>query len=182
MGVIYGDLYSDALGLHIAYSAILPEGTKVPYPVLYLLHGKTGDEKSWLHNSSLVRYAKERKLAILMPQVHVSYYTDMFEGGDYWTFLTEEFPHKMHNQFRLSNKKEETFVAGYSMGGYGAFKFALQFPERFAGAASLSGALDVVMRWEKDSSRDKELNRIFGSLEQLKGSANELNRLRTKYP
>ena len=52
----------------------------------------------------------------------------MVEGGDYWTFLTEEFPRKMHNLFRLSNKKEETFVAGYSMGGYGAFKFALQFP------------------------------------------------------
>lgn len=47
------------------------------------------------------------------------------------------------------------------MGGYGAFKFALQFPETFAGAASLSGAVDVAMRWETDRKRDKELNRIL---------------------
>lgn len=105
-GVIYGDLYSEALGLNIAYSAILPEGREGPYPVLYLLHGKSVDEKSWLHNSSLVRYEKESKLAILMPQVHLSYYTDMIEGGDYWSFLTEEFPRKMHNQFRLSEKRK----------------------------------------------------------------------------
>lgn len=182
MGVIYGDLYSETLGLNITYSAILPEDVEGPYPVLYLLHGKSGDEKAWIHKTSLVRYASNYKIAILMPQVHLSYYTDMEIGGAYWTFLSEEFPRKMKNQFRLSNKKEETFVAGLSMGGYGAFKFALQFPERFAGAASISGALDVVMRWEQDRDRDRELNLIFGSLEQLKDSNNDLVHLINEIP
>lgn len=182
MGVIYGDLYSDTLELNISYSAILPEKVPGPYPVLYLLHGKSGDEKSWIHNTSLVRYASKYNIAILMPQVHLSYYTDMVVGNDYWTFLTEEFPRKMQNQFRLTTKKQETFVAGLSMGGYGAIKFALQFPERFAGAASLSGALDVVMRWKEDPDRDAELKPIFGSLEQLKESDNDLIHLVKSMP
>lgn len=182
MGVIYGDLYSDTLGLNISYSAILPEKVPGPYPVLYLLHGKSGDKNSCIHNTSLIRYASKYNIAILMPQVHLSYYTDMVVSGNYWTFLTEEFPRKMQNQFRLSTHKKDTFVAGLSMGGYGAIKFALQFPERFAGAASLSGALDVVMRWEQDSNRDTDLNPIFGSLERLKNSENDLVHLYKNIP
>ena len=78
-----------------------------------------------------------------MPQVHRSFYTDQAYGGRYWTFLSEELPELVGSLFRVSDRREDTFVAGLSMGGYGAVTWALRQPERFAAAASLSGAVDV---------------------------------------
>ena len=63
-------------------------------------------------------------------------------GEKYWTFVAEELPELVARTFRVSTAREDTFVAGLSMGGFGAFKLALNHPERFAAAASLSGALD----------------------------------------
>lgn len=180
MGVIRGTMFSDSLGFQISYTAILPEGIDGPYPVLYLLHGRSDDDHAWLYNTSLNRYVSGKKVAILMPQVHLSYYTDMAHGENYWTFISEEFPQKMQRLFRLSTKREETFVAGLSMGGYGALKLASSFPEKFNAAASFSGAIDVVDLWEKDSNRNDSFTRIFGSLEELRGSDNDLIHLFTK--
>jgi S-formylglutathione hydrolase FrmB len=75
--------------------------------------------------------------------VHRSFYTDVVHGGRYWQFVAEELPRIVHGSFVLSDRREDTFVAGLSMGGYGAFKLALRQPDRFAAAGSLSGALDV---------------------------------------
>lgn len=174
MGVIHANLFSDALQMHISYTAILPEGMEGPYPVLYLLHGLSDDDHAWLHQTSLVRYAQKRKVAIFMPQVHRSFYTDMKHGGKYWTFISEEFPQKMNRLFRISTKREDTFVAGLSMGGYGAFKLASAYPERFHKAASFSGAVDIALSWSKDQSRDDLFGDIYGTLEQFESSDDNL--------
>ena len=71
----------------------------------------------------------------------------------------------------LSDKKEDRYVAGLSMGGYGAMKLALNFPERFCAAASFSGALNP----EKDLVDEPELaERVYGSLEKIRGTENDL--------
>jgi putative tributyrin esterase len=80
---------------------------------------------------------------VIMPQVHRSFYADEAYGMRFWTFLSEELPATAGRFFRLSTQREDTFVAGLSMGGYGALKWALREPHRFAAAASLSGALSV---------------------------------------
>ena len=82
-------------------------------------------------------------LAVVMPAVHLSFYTDMAYGGKYWQFISEEVPAVVRDMFPLSSEREDNFVAGLSMGGYGAFKLALTYPERYAAAASLSGAVDI---------------------------------------
>jgi len=99
-----------------------------------------------------------------MPQVHRSFYTDEVHGNRYWTFLSEELPALVGTFFRLSDRREDTFVAGLSMGGYGAFKWAMRQPGRFAAAASLSGALDVARRQRPGAPpEDPQLMaRIFG--------------------
>ena len=112
-------------------------------PVLYLLHGLTDDDTIWTRRTSIERYATELGLAVVMPQVHQSFYADDRSGLPFWTFLTEELPSLVRDFFRVSTHREDTFVAGLSMGGYGAMKWALRQPERFAAAASLSGALDL---------------------------------------
>jgi S-formylglutathione hydrolase FrmB len=85
-------------------------------------------------------------LAVVMPQVHRSFYLDEVHGNRYWTFISAELPGIVGSFFRVSDRREDTFVAGLSMGGYGAMKWALREPWRFAAAASLSGALDLGAR------------------------------------
>jgi len=87
---------------------------------------------------------------VVMPQVHRSFYADEAYGMKFWTFLSDELPRVVGRFFNVSQKREETFVAGLSMGGYGAFKWALRQPERFAAAVSLSGALDVAWLQKND--------------------------------
>src|SRR5699024_11073532 len=84
-----------------------------------------------------------------MPEVRRSFYADEAVGEQYWTFVAEELPQLIARTFRVSTAREDTFVAGLSMGGFGAFKLALNHPERFAAAASLSGALDVTQLREE---------------------------------
>ena len=112
-------------------------------PVLYLLHGLSDDDTIWLRRTSIERYAAPLGLAVVMPQVHRSFYADEAYGGRYWTFLSEELPSLVGSLFRVSDRREDTFVAGLSMGGYGALKWALRRPLRFAAAATLSGAVNL---------------------------------------
>ena len=174
MSVVSGQIDSSELGFKISYKAILPEERTGPYPVLYLLHGLSDDDSSWLYQSSVARYAAEYNLAIFMPQVHISFYTDMYMGENYWSFLTKEFPMKMKNLFNISHNSEETFVAGLSMGGYGAIKWGLTYPDEVAGIAALSAAVDPYRIWQDDPDRDSLFKPIFGSKESFVGSENDL--------
>jgi putative tributyrin esterase len=151
MALMRCDFFAETLGLSTSMTVILPQETRgqigqagraedLPR-VLYLLHGLTDDDSIWTRRTSIERYAAPLGLAVVMPQVHHSFYTDEVHGLPFWTFLTEELPALVHRFFRVSDRREDTFVAGLSMGGYGALKWALRQPERFAAAASLSGAL-----------------------------------------
>lgn len=167
------DFFAETLGLSTSMTVLLPQttqgqigasSTRQPAtPVLYLLHGLTDDDTIWTRHTSIERYAAERGLAVVMPQVHHSFYADEANGFPFWTFLSEELPSLVHSFFRLSPDRADTFVAGLSMGGYGAMKWALRQPERFAAAASLSGALAVSHpseRAEPDFAR--LMQRVFG--------------------
>lgn len=97
----------------------------------------------WTRYTAIERYADELGLAVVMPQVHRSFYTDQALGGRYRTWIEQELPELVHRFFRVSDDPAETFVAGSSMGGYGTLGWALGDPGRFGAAASLSGALDI---------------------------------------
>ncbi len=154
MAFLQCDFYSDALGMSTSMNVIIPQGTKSQigmhttshrkhHPVLYLLHGLTDDHTIWHRRTSLERYVAAYDLIVVMPNVHRSFYTDMKYGYKYWTFISEELPCICAGFFPISSRREDTFAAGLSMGGYGAFKLALNHPDRFAAAASLSGVMDI---------------------------------------
>lgn len=187
MALIQCDFFSDVLGLSSTMFVILPQTTTRQigmtgrtrakrHPTLYLLHGLSDDHSIWLRRTSIERYVAPLGLAVVMPAVHKSFYTDMVEGDPYWTFVSEELPAIASQFFPLSTQRSETFAAGLSMGGYGAFKLALRCPERFAAAASLSGAMDVTLLFDKtrDPSYPILANRVFGSRKRLKGSEDDL--------
>jgi putative tributyrin esterase len=170
------DFFSEALSLSTSMTVLLPQRTTTqigmaghagtgPPPVLYLLHGLSDDDTIWLRRTSIERYVAPLGLAVVMPQVHRSFYADEASGGRYWTFLAEELPELVGSMFRVSQRREDTFVAGLSMGGYGALKWALRRPERFAAAASLSGVVDVAgMRAQRVREDDPRLfDRVFGA-------------------
>jgi len=173
MALLRCDFFSDVLALSTSMTVILPQQTTAQIgmtgrdavgdpPVLYLLHGLSDDDTSWLRRTSVERYAAALGLAVVMPQVHRSFYTDEAHGSRYWTFLSEELPALVSRFFRVSQERRDTFVAGLSMGGYGALKWALRQPERFAAAASMSGALDLAALQEIVELRDDVDDRVFG--------------------
>jgi S-formylglutathione hydrolase FrmB len=163
MALLRCDFFSDVLEVGTSMTVLLPQASEeqvgvtgarpdpeAEFPVLYLLHGLSDDSTAWLRYSNIDRYSAERGIAVVMPEVQRSFYADEVHGGSYWTFLTEELPAVVGSFFRVSPRREDTFVAGLSMGGYGAMKWALRRPERFAAAATLSGALDAAYMQEFD--------------------------------
>jgi putative tributyrin esterase len=155
------------------------------YRTLYLLHGHTDDHTAWLRWSSIEKYVEGLNLAVVMPAVNLSFYTDMVYGGAYWQFISEEVPAVVRDMFSLSARREDNFVAGLSMGGYGAFKLALTHPERYVAAASLSGAVDIrELVKPHNIPADKAwlagMRNVFGDLSKVPGSKHDLFTLAKK--
>lgn len=182
MALIHCNFYSDTLGVCSSMYVILPEvattqigmQTKVfegKFPTLYLLHGLSDDHTIWLRRTSIERYVASMGIAVVMPAVNRSFYTDMAHGYKYWKYISEEIPAKARSFFPLSSLREDNFVAGLSMGGYGAFKLALRCPEKFCAAASLSGAVNVANSNNRCSA---DFKLIFDGVDNIKGSENDL--------
>ncbi len=190
MALLNCDFFSESLGLSTQMTVILPQKTQAQigmegkagtgkFPVLYLLHGLSDDHTIWLRRTSIERYVAPLGLAVVMPGVHRSFYNDMAYGMKFWTFINEELPAITRSFFPISDKREDNFVAGLSMGGFGAFKLAFNKPESFAAAASLSGVMDakeLYARW-----RDvHECDLIFGGLNKIEGTQNDLFHISAK--
>lgn len=180
--------YSRVLDIDVTVSVILPEVKTMleqdgkPLPTLYLLHGLSDDHTHWIRQTRLEFYARRYRLAIVMPCVNRSFYTDMKHGAKYFTFVSEELPKVMELYFPLSHEREERFAAGLSMGGYGAMKLGLLCPEKYAAVASLSGAVEMEADFfrhsvQKDDAFLRELTDIFGPFEEFMQSDNCLTRV-----
>ncbi len=186
MALIHCHFFSQVLGLMSTMTVILPDPgplgadvipliRQVRYPTLYLLHGLSDDHTAWQRCTAIERYVEGLNLAVVMPGVDRSYYTDRVSGQRYWTYISQEVPAIARHFFPLSEDRSENSVAGLSMGGYGAFKLALTYPERYAAAASLSGTLDVVCLAQAEQAAGRyELEHIFGEANALAGSSNDL--------
>lgn len=113
-----------------------------PYRTLYLLHGLHGCEQDWLMQTLIVRYAQKWGLCVVMPQGDNRWYAstpDLME--DYQGFVSDELIQFTRRTFPLSEKREDTYIGGLSMGGYGAILTALNCPHTFAGCIALSSAI-----------------------------------------
>jgi putative tributyrin esterase len=164
--------FSEALEMGTSVTALLPQSTEAqigvtdavrsgPPPVLYLLHGLSDDHTAWLRYTAIERYAAARGLAVVMPAVGRSFYRDEAHGHRYWEFVSEELPRVVAELFRVSSDPVDTFVAGLSMGGYGALKHAFTHPSRYAAAASLSGVVRIQALVD-GLPRPELVERVFG--------------------
>ena len=111
------------------------------YKVLWLLHGTFGDYSDWLRKSRIELYASERDLIVVMPSAMNSNYANWPSFGmgfNMFDYLTEELMPLVYNWFPASDRREDNYIAGLSMGGRGTCVYAFNHPEKFAGAAILS--------------------------------------------
>lgn len=156
------------------------------YKTMYLLHGMSDDQTIWQRRTSIERYVSKLGIAVVMPTTHLGFYTDTTYGLRYWTFISEELPRICREFFpRMSERREDTLAAGLSMGGYGAWKLGLRASGTFGAAASLSGALDIVEDFQRNAEENPQaipvFKGIFGSVEQLEGSNDDLLALAEKF-
>jgi len=187
MALLHVDFSSAVLGMCVQMDVILPQRPtgmigitdrvrEGKYPTLYLLHGMSDDHTIWQRRTSIERYVADKGIAVVMPCVHLSWYTDMHCGPKYWTYISEELPAICRQFFpNMSDRREDTWAAGLSMGGYGALKLGLRASDTFSKVVSLSGGLDVcdiVSRPMISGSAYWET--VFGPANKVKGSENDL--------
>ncbi|MBK5201017.1 MAG: acetylesterase [Spirochaetaceae bacterium] len=194
MAVMDIRIFSNTLNRNVCFKAIIPndisESKKKdfsknynrPMKTLYLLHGYEGDSSDWLYKTNIYDLAEEYNLAVILPSGENSWYIDNeCRNFKFKQFIGEELINYVQATFSLSSKKEDNFIGGLSMGGYGAITIGLTYPDRFSKIVGLSSALIINDLTSSSPSRDveeiKEFTYVFGDLTQLKNSDKNPERL-----
>lgn len=147
MALFHVTFRAKSLNHDTSINVVIPEACdQEKIPVLWLLHGMHGDHTGWCRKTSIERYANDYKIAVVCPDGENSYYTNMVYGKRYFDYVADELVAYVRKVFRFSAKREDNFICGLSMGGYGALHTALMRPEQYSAAASLSGVVDIVSR------------------------------------
>ena len=155
MALINLKIYSESLGMQTEVIAAIPQRNTAgeigidgkaeadKYKCLYLLHGLSDDHTIWMRRTSIERYAADYGICVVMPAGARSFYSDMKYGGKYYTYIAKELPAVIEEMFNVSGKREDRFIGGLSMGGYGALKIGLTETGRYAAAFGLSPVTEI---------------------------------------
>lgn len=187
MVLFRGDVKCKSLQRRTSISVILPsdnihflqdreEIVPKPYKTLYLLHGLYGSDDIFLANTSVQKFAEDHGMAIVIPCGENSFYVDNKKAHAYYgEYVGQELLDITRNIFPLSSKREDTFIAGFSMGGYGAIRNGLKYSQNFSKIGMVSSALitDDIVGYTSDDNvlRSRDFyESIFGNLDELKGS------------
>ena len=187
MVLFRGDIKCKSLQRRTSISVILPsdnihflsgseELVEKPYKTLYLLHGLYGSDDIFLANTSVQKFAEDNGIAVIIPCGENSFYLDdesshrMF--GEY---VGQELLDITRNIFPLSSRREDTYIAGFSMGGYGAIRNGLKYCNNFSKIGMISAALitDDIAYYSDDSNvlySRKFYESVFGDLNNVAGS------------
>ena len=171
---------SEALGGEGEFGVFLPEKWRdaEELKVLYLLHGAFSEYQSSLLFSSVARYCDARNMAIVAPSSHLGVYCDMAHGEKGYSMVKEVIRLSGSMFPVLPQDPGKSFLLGISMGGHGAFKLAMEFPDRFSAAAACSSPVDIVATMELLESGmhfgGAELFHTFGSAEACRGTERDV--------
>lgn len=147
MAIFRGTIRSKTLMMDTTVNVILPYEqhymqSKAPRNrTVLLLHGLKQNADAWTRMSRIEQFAHHTGFNVVIPEVQRSFYCDMPYGLSYFEYVSKELPQTVLELFNVPTDGDHLYAAGLSMGGYGAMKCALTYPDRFAGAMSYSGAL-----------------------------------------
>ena len=179
------EFHAETIMQHANFCFVLPNDVNMeevydlrhydrPTRSLILLHGLTGTDSDWLFGGVAQEMAIQYNLAVFMPTTGNSFYLDRgYAGGNYASFVGEELPAYIRSTFGFCQSREDTMIAGLSMGGYGALRTALAFPETYSACIALSSALRIhaLARDENESVMPREMVLdVFGDLKTLESS------------
>ncbi len=165
----------------------MPAQDPRPFKTLYLLHGVFGSQYDWVNGTNIQRWAEEKNLAVVMPAGENRFYVDQLGAHAlYGQFIGEELPRLTRKMFPLSDRREDTFLAGLSMGGYGALRNGLKYAENFGCVAGLSVA-NIVEGIEKRTNESPFFlesrsfaESFFGDLNKVRNSDKDIKWLARK--
>lgn len=151
-GEIVRETYpSSVLKREARYTVYLPDGYKdavARFPVVYLLHGASGDEWSWVKQGSatetldgLMRRGLMRPSVVVMPTVGASSWFTNGAVDAAETAIMDELLPLIEQRYKVGNDRAMRAIGGLSMGGYGALNLALRHPDKFCAAAVISPAI-----------------------------------------
>lgn len=175
-------LASRLMGREMPYRVILPaqysKESETRFPVLYLLHGLTGNANNWVTRTRLPSIAREYRVIIVTPEGGDGWYTDSVSNDkEKWeSYIVQELIPEVDKKFRTHTDRNQRAIAGLSMGGFGALKFGLKYPDKFVLAGSFSGALGAAEITEARFSGaiGKTIDGIFGPAESDARKANDI--------
>ena len=180
MALLRIDHVPETVKVNLPMNIILPDPGKLGgvavarRKVLYLLHGLSDDASAWQRYTAIESIAALYGLVVIMPSAGRSFYADLPNGQNYFSYLTDELPGYLQKVFGLSPRREDTLIAGNSMGGYGAFKAAFLHPELYSAAASFSGVLSLAFITDyPNDPRRGEFEYLFGDLDKMTGSEHD---------
>lgn len=139
---------SKSLQREMAYCLLLPadyETSGRTYPVLYLLHGLWGTENDWLAKTNIVEQVGTLPLIVVMPQADDSWYVNLATRPEakYEDYVLGDLVQEIEGRYRVEKSRDARFIAGLSMGGYGALKAGLKQPQQFAVVGAFSSAFEA---------------------------------------
>lgn len=188
MALMHVSLYANTLKRNTEFHVLTPEGRDAGFlrtaPLLVLLHGWAGHHHDWLLGSDISRHVQERGLIAVLPSGGNHFYLDdeeMEEGHSRW--LVEELPRCLESLLGFTWDRRRCYLGGYSMGGYGALRNGLAFPDRFGGLIGLSSALITAeISTLKPGERTPYAGyayyrQVFGDLSTLVGSDRDVEAL-----
>lgn len=176
MALIQVNFISNSLKRTVPMQVILPVDKilaepkqQKPFKTLYLLHGLFGNYTDWITNTRIQKWAEAYNLAVVMPSGDNSFYIDydFVPNNEYGKFIGEELVEITRKMFPLSHKREDTFIAGLSMGGFGAIRNGLKYSENFGYIAGLSSAIHI---FEFPGTCIIGEDQVFGDLEVSKNT------------
>ncbi len=177
-------LDSKLMGREMPFRVIVPMGysdaanSAKRYPVIFLLHGLTGSHRNWTDLAKLTEYAKVSGAIIVTPEGENGWYTDgaTNEKDKYESYIIKEVIPEIDKRFRTIADRKNRVIAGLSMGGYGAVKFGLKYPEMFSLVGSFSGALGAARLsvTERSPASMRSLNVIFGAADSETRQNNDI--------
>lgn len=142
------DIKSKVMGKTFKATVITPdnyENSGQRYPVVYLLHGWSGNYQDWVKNTSVEELADKYNLILVTPDGdYDKWYVDskLKKDSKFSTYIAKEVVEYIDKNYKTINTKDGRAITGLSMGGYGALYLTIKHPDTFGSAGSMSGGVD----------------------------------------
>lgn len=175
-------LKSKLMARDMPYRVILPAkySTKSNerFPVIYLLHGLTGNYKNWVDKTDVEQFGVGYDFVIVTPDGNNGWYTDSVGAPNdkFESYIVKELIPEIERDFRVVADRGHRMIAGLSMGGYGSIKFGLKYPDMFSMVGSFSGALGAASFTEKNAGVNigRAIDQIYGPEGSETRSSNDI--------